>query len=429
MQEPYTLRAEGKDVYRNFVIPQIVSARRYLRAVEFRPGPTGAIHHAFVLFDETGEARRSAAREAEPGFPGMRPGGASAPDAMFTSWQPGKRPSEALPGMAAVLGPDTDIVLQLHMRPSGKLAKIQPQVALYFTADAPTRSAFILLLRSVAIDIPAGMTDYAIESSYKLPVDVEVLAVQPHMHYLGKEVHAYAELSTGAQQELILIKNWDFNWQGDYRYKNPVFLPKGSTLRVRYAYDNSEGNLNNPNHPPQRVTYGLDSSDEMGELALQLLPVRADDLAVLKRDFLKNWGLVDNIARARAMLRRNPKDAENRTALATSLAASGRTAEAMKEVQQAIVDEPTLARAHYILGQLFIGQHDASNAKTALERAVELAPNNPSMQNDLGWVLLANGDVAGAIEHLKKAVQLDPADELARKNLEKARAQQEAQEK
>jgi tetratricopeptide (TPR) repeat protein len=278
------------------------------------------------------------------------------------------------------------------------------------------------MLRSVTIDIAAGATDYAIESSYKLPVDVEALAVQPHMHYLGKQVHAYAELPTGAQQELILIKRWDFNWQGDYRYKAPIFLPKGSTLRMRYTYDNSEGNVNNPSRPPRRVTYGLDSSDEMGELALQLLPLRADDLAVLKRDFLKNWGLADNIARARAMLRRNPKDAENRTALATSLAASGRTAEAMKEVQQAIMDEPTFARAHYILGQLFLGQNDAPNANIALKRAVELDPANASLQNDLGWVLLASGDVAAAIEHLERAVQLNPADDLARQNLAKARA-------
>ncbi|MHA3775403.1 tetratricopeptide repeat protein [Verrucomicrobiota bacterium sgz303538] len=421
LPESYTLPAGGKDVYRNFVIPNVVLTDRYLRASEFRPG-AAAIHHAFVLLDDTGGARRRAARETAPGFPGMDTAGAGAPDAMFMGWQPGKRPAEAPPGLAAVLRKGSDLVLQLHMRPTGKPEKIQPSVALYFADQPPTRSAFMLLLRSVDVDIPPGASDYAIESSYKLPVDVDALSILPHLHYLGKEVHGWAELPDGTQRELILIKQWDFNWQGDYRYATPVFLPKGSTLRMRFTYDNSASNARNPNQPPKRVTYGLQSSDEMGELWLQLLPRNPGDLDVLRRDFAKNKGLPDSIAWATAMLLLNPKDAATRAKLGTALAVAGRTDEAIQALEQAIADDPKLARANYVLGQVFLRQQNATKAKTAFERAVALDPDNANMQNDLGWLLLATGEISKAIEHLEKAVQLNPADALARQNLEKARA-------
>src|SRR4029434_10327978 len=100
-----------------------------------------------------------------------------------------------------------------------------------------------------------------------------------------------------------------FNWQGDYRYSQPVPLPKGSTVRMRFTYDNSAANERNPNQPPQRVTYGPQSSDEMGELWFQVLPQNPAELDLLKRDCVKNLGLPDAIAWAKAMLQRDPKDA------------------------------------------------------------------------------------------------------------------------
>lgn len=424
LPEPYRLPADGKDVYRNFVIPNVVPADRYLRASEFRPGTAGAIHHAFMLLDDSGGARKREGRELVPGFSGMDTGGAKASDAMFMSWQPGKRPAEAPSGLAAVLRKGTDLVLQLHLRPTGKPEKIQPSVALYFTDEPPKRSAFMLLLRSVEIDIPAGQNNYAIESSYELPVETDALSILPHLHYLGKEVHAWAELPDGTRRELIYIKKWDFNWQGDYRYATPVFLPKGSLVRMRYTYDNSSANARNPNQPPRRVTYGLHSNDEMGELWLQLLPRKPEDLEVLSSDYLSKRGLPDAIAWGKAMLRRDPEDVEIRTDLAAALMASGRLTEAKQELEQVIAEQPTFANAHYVLGEIFVHQNNPVKAKAALERVIELEPDNFGAHNNLGWLLLSTGEPHGALEHLEKAVQLNPADPRARLNLEKAQGMQ-----
>src|SRR5204863_534756 len=78
------------------------------------------------------------------------------------------------------------------------------------------------------IDIPAGEKNYLVESSYVLPVDVEAVSILPHAHYLGHEMAGNATLPDGATRPLILIRNWDFNWQGDYRYAKPISLPKGT---------------------------------------------------------------------------------------------------------------------------------------------------------------------------------------------------------
>ncbi len=422
MPKPYLLRADGPDVYRNFVIPGNLPANRFLRAIEFRPNSKGAIHHAFVLVENTGSARRRAARFDEPGFPGMDTAGAGALSAMFMSWQPGKQASEAPPRISALLQPSTDFVLQLHMRPTGKPENVQPSIGLYFTDKPPQRNPLMVMLRSIEIDIPAGATDYAVESSYQVPVDVDVAAVLPHMHYLGKEMHGWAELPDGRKRELLLIKRWDFAWQGDYRYEQPVFLPKGSTIHMRAVYDNSARNSRNPNQPPKRVTYGLESTDEMGELWLQLIPLKATDGEVLRAHELKTHALPDAIALGELLLKRNPKDAVQRTELGAVLIASGRMEEATQALQQAIRDDPTMARPHFLLGHIYMTQKNAPKATEALEQAVKLDPADFGAQANLGWVLMATGKIDAAIEHLEKAVELNPADLRPRQNLESARA-------
>ena len=405
------------------VLPYQATADRFVRAVEFRPGGTAAIHHAFVLVDETGDARRLESLESEPGFPGMLAGrGARAPGG-FVSWQPGRRPVEAPDGMSWQLRKSADLVLQLHLRPTGKLETVQPSIGIYFTDRAPTRPYMILLLRSTAMDIPAGANDYAIESSYQLATDVSVIGLSPHLHYLGKEVRGWAELPDGTREELLYIRQWDFNWQGDYRYAKPVALPKGATLKMRFIYDNSAQNAANPNHPPRRAQYGLQSADEMGELWFWLETKTPTELQTLQRDHFSTYGLRDKVAVNEALLRREPKDAASRTELGVAFSALGRIDDALAQLRQAIADDPKMQRAHYALGTLHSKRGELAEAEAAFTRAVEIDSNDAKAQNNLGAILLAEGKTAQAIEHLEIALRLNPADALARQSLEKARAQ------
>ncbi len=425
----FPLPADGPDIYRNLVMAYEATANRFVRAVEFQPGNSAAVHHAFVLVDESGDARRLETLETLPGFPGMLAGRGARSPGGFVSWQPGHDPVEVPEGMAWPLKKRSDLVLQLHLRSTGKPEQVQPRIGLYFTDQPLTRPNIVLLLRPATIDIPAGEASHPVEASYQLPTtnyqlasDVTLIGLSPHLHYLGKEARGWAELPDGTRQELIHIKQWDFNWQGHYRYVKPVALPRGTTLRMRFTYDNSTHNPANPNHPPKRVQYGLQSVDEMGELWFWVETRTPSELQTLRRDYFGTWGLADKVAINEALLKRDPKDAGSRTELAVALYALGKIDEALAHLRQAIADDPKTQRAYYALGTLFVKRGELVDAVTAFTHAIEIDPNDAKACNNLGAVLLSLGKAAEAIPHFESALRLDPDDSLARESLAKARA-------
>ena len=137
-------------------------------------------------------------------------------------------------GMAFPVEASSDLVLMLHMRPSGKPEVVHVSVGLYFSATPPTRVPALLRLTRQDLDIPAGERHAVVTSSYTLPVDIDVFTVQPHAHYLARQIEGFARLPDGSTRWLLLIKNWDFNWQDVYRYTAPVSLPAGTTVVMRW---------------------------------------------------------------------------------------------------------------------------------------------------------------------------------------------------
>lgn len=274
----YELAAEGYDVYRNLVVEIPVEETRWVEYVELRPGNRTAVHHARMMVDMSSSSRELDREDSEPGFDGMElTSNATNPDGHFIGWTPGKTRLPPLDGMAWRLEPGTDLVVQLHLRTSGEPQEVTAQVEFHFADEPPRRRPAILVVSSLQIDIPAGASDYSVSNSFTLPVDVDVLSVYPHAHYLGKDLRATALLPNGREVPLIHIPDWDFNWQDDYRFAEPISLPAGTTILKEFTFDNSAGNPHNPVDPPKRVVYGSNSDDEMADLILQVLPRNEDD--------------------------------------------------------------------------------------------------------------------------------------------------------
>ncbi len=186
------------------------------------------------------------------------------PDSHLLFWKPGTVPYVEPEGMALRLDPGTDLVLNTHLQPSGKPEVIQPSIGLYFTRQPATKVPMLLQLENdLKLDIPAGQKDFLVTDDFTLPIDVDLMAIYPHAHYLANDMQAFAVLPDGTKKALIHIPHWNLNWQAVYRYQQPVRLPKGTTVSLRYVYDNSSDNPLNPNHPPARVVGGNRSSDEM----------------------------------------------------------------------------------------------------------------------------------------------------------------------
>jgi Tfp pilus assembly protein PilF len=417
LPQPYTLPATGQDVYRNFVIPIPVKDRRYVQAVELRPGNRSA-HHAFLLFDRTRQSRRLDEQDAEPGFPGMsQPVTATAPPSQFLSWQPGKTVLRGTADSIWSLQPNTDLVLQMHFQPTGKPELIQPSVGFYFTDTRPNPAMSKIAFKVYRIDIPPGATDYVVSDSYVLPVDVEVTAVLPHAHWLGKQVEGYALRPDGTKQWLLRIPHWDFNWQGDYQLREPVLVSKGSTLTMRWTYDNSTNNIHNPNHPPIRVVYGTNTTNEMAELSFQLRLRNTNELAVLEENLAPKT-VRDVIEFNTWRLEQNPNDAVGHARLGRALAViGGRRDEAVRHLERAVELQPELDEAHYALGLLLEQRQDLAAARREFEKVVNINPDHSKAHTSLGFVFASLGNLKRSEEELRTALRLDPEDAQARSGL------------
>ena len=447
-EKPYTLPAGGSDMYWNFIFRTPVDRTRWLKAIEIRPGDKRVVHHANILVDRNQSARR---QESKPGagFAGMELKIESEtfdPDSHFLFWKPGTVPRPEPEGMSLRLDKDTDLVLNIHLQPSGKPEKIQPSLGLYFTDKPATLFPLLLQLENDRqLDIPPGEKQFLVTDEFTIPVDVDLLAIYPHAHYLGKDLQALATLPGGSTKTLIHIPQWDLNWQAVYRYANPVHLPQGTTISMRYTYDNSSENPSNPNDPPRRVVAGNRSSDEMAHLWLQVLPRATADTGLQPRmllqeamarhnveknpaDFEAHYNLAAMLlargAQAEATqhfelaVRLRPQDATANNALGAALLATGRVEEAIFHLNAALGTQPDNFDAHYNLANALVSQDRFLEAIEHYRAAIRLHPDDANAEANLGGALAETGKLSEAREHFERALRLDPNHKLARENLE-----------
>jgi tetratricopeptide (TPR) repeat protein/mono/diheme cytochrome c family protein len=450
-EKPYQLPASGTDQYWNFIFRTPVNRTRWLKAIEIRPGDKRVVHHANVLVDRMQSAR---AQEPSPGsgFGGMEikiESEAFDPDSHFLFWKPGTAPYTEPDGMALRLDAGTDLVLNIHLQPSGKAEWIQPSLGLYFTEQPATRFPMLLQLENDRkLDIPPGEKNFLVTDEFTLPEDVQLLAIYPHAHYVGKELQAFAKFPDGTQKSLIHIPSWDLNWQAVFRYETPVELPAGTVISMRYRYDNSDENIRNPNVPPKRVVGGNRASDEMAHLWLQVLPhgnpgETGDPRRILQEamarhnvdkspaDFEAHYNLgamlqgrgdiVGAEKQYAVALSIRPDDATVNNAIAGANLVAGHPDAAITYLQAALRLRPDYFDAHYNLGTALAMQNNFAAAVEEFRAAVRINPQDANAEANLGAALAELGNWKEARAHLEKALAIDPTLANARDNLEQVK--------
>ncbi|MFY9937228.1 MAG: tetratricopeptide repeat protein, partial [Silvibacterium sp.] len=372
VERPSTLPASGSDIFLNFVLPYPLNQTHYVRAMEIRPGTPQVVHHANVLIDRTASWRRQHPDNWRDGVPGMElivdAGNTFDPDSHFLFWKPDTPALVEPVGMPWRLDPGNDLILNMHLKPSGKPETVAAQIGLYFTATPPSKQPILLQLEhDSALNIPPGAREFIVEDQLKLPVDVDVLGIYPHAHYLGKDLQAYAILPNGQKTWLIWIRNWDIDRQSVYRYRKPVFLPKGTTIHMHYIYDNSRENVHNPNDPPIRVRAGNRSVDEMGHLWLQVLPVNTSPNSLDPRLLLEAAWMENR-------LRKEPRDTLALYNLAATETSEDNYARAVQIYKQVVEINPKDARAWNGLGVALENTGDWQGAQQAFQKASDADP-------------------------------------------------------
>jgi peroxiredoxin len=296
----------GRDVFRCFVLPTNLMQDRDVVALEVRPGNPRVVHHALLFIDTKGagrkleaKARKAPPSEDDPHGPedlDRGPGYSTSmgvgflPTAGLGGWAPGQLPRFLPDGTGMRLPKGSDIVMQLHYHRNGKLEKDRTSIGLYF-AKKPVKREYQggVLSGGYFFAIPAGAERHPLKGQSYAAADFTLHSVMPHMHMLGKEIKLTLTPPDGPARTLMAIKEWDYNWQETYVFREPVRVKAGSRLDVEAIYDNSSKNPRNPFDPPRRVTFGEQTTNEMcfiflggvsdrpgPRLPLQRQPLKAD---------------------------------------------------------------------------------------------------------------------------------------------------------
>jgi tetratricopeptide (TPR) repeat protein/mono/diheme cytochrome c family protein len=414
--EAYVVPADGPDFSRIFVVRLPVSAPAYVNGFEFRPGNSGVVHHANIRIDQSSRSRELDQQDPAPGYSGLLLSSAVYPDGHFLGWTPGQVAPLLQKGLAWRLTPGTDLVVEIHFVPDGRSHAVQPAIGLYFTDDAPDRTPAMLRLGRQNIEIPAGETRYVSADSFDLPVDVEVHAVQPHAHYRAREVKGTATLPDGRSTPLIYIKDWDYRWQHVYRYVRPLTLPKGTRIDLQYVFDNSAANPRNPHQPPRPVHWGQRSTDEMGDLWVQMLTRSDDDLRILKKA-LQSKHVAEEVVGYEMMIRSEPASVPLRNDAAVMYTEMGQLDNAARHLEMVVQLQPDSPTAHYNLGTTLSSMNNVTGAIEEYRRALGLRPDYALAHNNLGHALLALARRDEAERHFHEAAGLDPQNADAQYNI------------
>jgi len=284
MQESFSVPANGPDLLQNFVLPIDIPEDKLVAAVEFHPGNKRVVHHAVLFLDDKGQARKLDAATPEPGYanfggPGFLPSGA------LGGWSVGNTARRLPNDMGRYLKKGSDLVVQVHYHPTGKPEIDQSEIGLYFvdkpveeSLKEPAKLVGSIWMANYEMDIPAGESDYRRSTSYTLPKDVIMVGIVPHMHLLGKSMRVTATRPNEQVEVLIDIPQWDYNWQDEYYYQQPIHLKAGTEIVVEAVFDNSSDNPSNPSSPPQRVTWGEETTDEMMFCFFLITAEKTEDL-------------------------------------------------------------------------------------------------------------------------------------------------------
>jgi mono/diheme cytochrome c family protein len=275
----FTIGPSGTDLFRCYALPTGLTEDKHVVAYEVRPGNRRVVHHTLNFIDTSGRGRAMEKEQQEkdkdaadlddhgPGY-SRRMGVGFLPRGGIGGWAPGQQPHIVPDGVGYALPKNSDVVLQVHYHRTGRVETDRTQVGLYF-AKKPVQRTIEPVIISPSIRnplnffIPPGVEEYPIKGSIWLADDCTVYSVMPHMHLIGRRISVTMTPPGGKPETLIAIKDWDYNWQETYYFKEPMKVKTGTRFDIEGVYNNSHNNPFNPSDPPKLVRFGEQTTNEM----------------------------------------------------------------------------------------------------------------------------------------------------------------------
>ena len=210
--------------------------------------------------DTNGRARQLDEAAPGPGYPTVSGPMIEADELSF--WMAGSDAHRLPDGVGIRVPAQADIVLQIHYHPSGKATSDRTRVGLYFSRKPVKQALHWNNATNYNFRLPAGNSNVEVKASWFVPIDLQALAVCPHMHQLGHDMHMSVKLPGGETKNLIEIADWDPPGRAPITSRSRSICPPARSS-TSWRTSTTRPTLRNPNKPPRDVGVGPNTDDEM----------------------------------------------------------------------------------------------------------------------------------------------------------------------
>ncbi|MBT8147497.1 MAG: redoxin domain-containing protein, partial [Gammaproteobacteria bacterium] len=285
--EPQTIPATGIVDYMDIPIDLGLTEDKWVRGSEVVPGDPSVVHHVITtvvppegapdmneifmqvlnsLPQERAQEIRTtlfaaAASGQQPDFNEILDllgpdidvgvflgGGADLDQASVAGYAPGTATSMYPENTGGLLRAGSSLSLQMHYTTSGKESVDATEIGIYFypEGEVPAERMAGGIGNAFTIEIPPQAKDHAMEITTVVPQDAYIHSLMPHMHFRGKRMDFTAVYPDGSEELILSVPNYSFNWQLTHNLEEPLFVPAGTRIVAKGAFDNSSQNPFNP---------------------------------------------------------------------------------------------------------------------------------------------------------------------------------------
>ncbi len=236
------------DSYRCLTVATNLKEPRWVRAFDFVPENAVAVHCA-VFETPAVDAGSATDHTVSCGSEGEASG------ERLGLWLPGQTSTRPPANEGWLLPAGGRIMLRIHYRKGADLTSSPGKLGLYFSKSRVTRPLHTIALATDVAEVPAGAVNQRVAVSYTMREPAEAISIRPLLFPWAKSIEVAAHRPDGATEILIWARDYKYDWQPTYDFKQPVLLPKGTRIEVVGYLDNSDNNPNNPRHPAQTTRF------------------------------------------------------------------------------------------------------------------------------------------------------------------------------
>jgi hypothetical protein len=266
MPKPFDVPAQGLVNYQYIDVPTGLTEDRWIQAIEIKPGDPRVVHHLRVF---------ARAPKVDPPATSPVPGKTcngevcgnleppvSAWGTNIGSIAVGTQPDIFPVGTAKRLRAGSILMLHIHYTTMGVATKDQTSIGFVFAKQPPKVELKTVSLAQENFVIPPQAAAHPVEGRVQFQEDGAIWSLGPHNHFRGKSWRFELIDPDGTRRTILSVPRFDFHWQLNYVFRNPVAVKRGTQLVATNVFDNSAKNPVNPN-PNVAVRWGEQSTDEM----------------------------------------------------------------------------------------------------------------------------------------------------------------------